>query len=341
MSDPLPFCSGLVTPADLRGVILGRANPGVQASELRSGVREGLLEHLQNGGYAFIDSGALPAFIKGETVDFDPVLATYRHYARHASHPERLYVVAPDQVGCPVTTLELLGRYRDQLAELASIGVRILVPVQVGSVALADTWQAVLEVLAGVPAIPAMPMRAAATTVPAIIGFLQASGAKAVHLLGTSQAKHLDPVRAACPDVEISHDSNRIRAAIGENARITRHYLENLSEQTSAAWVASPAFGPGDITDFVADVISSPRLMLTRKEREDTVRFFVGLGLTASEVQRAIRTNSLSDLDEALTDLYAAHFIPGLWRKYLWKELGPRIRCDAVAHFFGVQRSAA
>jgi hypothetical protein len=164
-------------------------------------------------------------------------------------------LVAPDQVGSQSETLRRLARYSRQLALIAETAATLLLPLQVGTMTHAEFLRAA-EVAAGIPLVPAMPMRKAATLTTALVEFVQELKPRHIHLLGMGIENRRAPrilrlMRHFSPETSVSLDSNRIRAVSGAARPLTL---------TEAAMRSSTAEG------VYSEVIASPSWWCTRDQ---------------------------------------------------------------------------
>lgn len=323
------FCSGISRKVDFAGVVNAGMAPGVQAGDLYGSLGEEVFAHVERGGALFVDSGAFPAFMAGGSVnvDFDAVLSSYEALAGASSRPSALYVVAPDKVADPEETLRLLQSHYGRIEKLIRLGVSLLVPVQLGSRNLVATWSAIQQVLTSVPIIPAMPMRAAAANIDQVISFLQESGERKVHLLGTSKQSNFDAIGLLCPGVDITADANRIRAYVGEGRPITEEYRACVQEDCCTAW------GKGgtlieDGTDFIYSVLNDPGV-LSESEVSKIVDF-IGHP-DASKIRSAILRGELGEvIEEDLLSLVCMYPIPEVHAARVARKVGAGIRQQSL-----------
>jgi len=193
-----------------------------------------LVEAAKNPGVrCFVDSGA---FSEVDFTSEGPVWpapmtpsgwrAVFRCYEIAAqAFGGRCYVVAPDRVADQAETLRRQERYRRHVRAIAAHGAQILVPVQKGSLPMADFYAAELVTL-GLPAdqvIPAVPMKKDATSVEDLVDFVRATQPTRLHLLGLGPKRRgpkgydavVAAVLAVCPGCEIMSDSVLMAAISG------------------------------------------------------------------------------------------------------------------------------
>lgn len=130
----LAFHSGMSAKSDLRAAVDERVPVGVVATLLDlSKTFLVLPRHLDNGGTAFVDSGAFRAFQKGETVAWERVFNVYESILMMTSRPEGLSIVAPDVIGDQAATLLLWTKHAARVATWVDAGARVIVPLQCGA----------------------------------------------------------------------------------------------------------------------------------------------------------------------------------------------------------------
>lgn len=221
---PLMYVSGMSSTTDFAGVADASMPVGVQAQHVSSAVVKQIADYTSRGGKVFVDSGAFPAFTKGETVDFDKVLEFYGFLADTTSYPENLAIVAPDVIGNMDETAHLQQKYINMLKVLVAKGAELLVPFQCGweKTAYCKHYNAMTETL-GLFTLAFACNKAAWS--PMDVGRLvEIIKPKRVHLLGVGTRyldKYLRAIRWTSPETIVSCDANRTRAMIGENRPIT------------------------------------------------------------------------------------------------------------------------
>lgn len=134
---------------------------------------------------------------------------------------ERAYIVAPDRVACQRTTLERLERHANALRQMSALGANILVPVQRGELDLVAFFRRACDLIGILgEAIPAIPMKKAATSLEDLVAFVAEVQPRAIHLLGLGPKSRRWPrviaaLRAIAPDMEILADSVILRSIVG------------------------------------------------------------------------------------------------------------------------------
>jgi len=138
-----------------------------------------------------------------------------------------LHFVAPDKVGFPGETLGRLSRYRREVRRVAAHGARVLVALQ--GTDKVDFWRKVklLDLAPADQLVAALPMKKNATTPDQVVDFVRRARPRAVHLLGLGAANRkagplVDALRAVDPELEITLDSNLIRANVGRKPRVRK-----------------------------------------------------------------------------------------------------------------------
>ena len=129
----LAFHSGMSAKSDIRAAVEEGVPVGVVATLLDlSKTFLVLPRHLDNGGAAFVDSGAFAAFQKGETVSWERVFNVYESILLMTSRPEGLSIVAPDVIGDQAATLALWSEHSARVRKWVATGARVIVPLQCG-----------------------------------------------------------------------------------------------------------------------------------------------------------------------------------------------------------------
>jgi len=279
---PLPknvsvFASGSNRVAEIRGFSKLGMPVGVSVNHLTESAIQTLI-HL--GQPVLVDSGAFSevSFERGELhvvapisdADWQKRLAIYLRLAE--SLGEEALMVAPDQVGNQQETLKRLSRYRVELAQIASTGAILLLPLQVGELSHAEFFREAVRV-AGVPLTPAATMKKAPTSNDALIEFLQQVKPTHLHLLGIGienrrAARLIRVLRHYAPEVRLTLDSNRLRATTGKHRSLTMKETElrecGLDDLYGA--VDSPVLAAtGERLDYT-DLIAMPSLWASNQD---------------------------------------------------------------------------
>lgn len=206
----------------------------------------------------FVDSGAfsevdfpdgVPTVVKPISADeWTQRLAVYLDLAQVLG--AALTVVAPDQVGFAAETLQRLALYREQVRELAATGARVLVCLQgVDKVAFWNEAQAVLGMTEADGIVPALPCKKNATSPEQVVEFVKAARPASVHCLGLgarndNAADLVRALRAADADLDITLDSNALRANVGRDhdnggAALASAPLTAALDEITREWVAA------------------------------------------------------------------------------------------------------
>lgn len=234
------FASGSNRPGEIRGFGNVGHDVGVAAPELNREAIDALKALAGTDVQVFVDSGAFsevrfesdgPHVVKPLGPDhWRNVLDVYRELA--VALGSQVWVVAPDMVGHQVETLERITRYREHLGDLANLGARVLVPMQLGAL---DQSAFACEVDALLPFawVPALPCKKAATLPEEVADFLADYPATHVHLLGCgARNRRLTEYLAAVPAaVSVSLDANWITANVGRQGKPRRY-----TRARDAAW---------------------------------------------------------------------------------------------------------
>lgn len=224
------YHSGSNHPGEIEGWASIGAPIGVAVNELSREAIEAL-KATAGAVPVFVDSGAFsevtfPNGIPTVTKPIDAAewanrLAVYQELADALG--SALTVVAPDQIAFPAETLDRLETYRAEVAALAAAGARVLVCLQgTDKVAFWAEAQAVLGLSEVDGLCPALPMKKNATAVEEAAHFVATVQPASVHCLGLgarnqNAAELVRQLRELDADVEITLDSNALRANVGRN----------------------------------------------------------------------------------------------------------------------------
>jgi len=348
------FASGSNRPGEIRGFSEVDHPIGVVADEIlgSTSALEELLALAGTGIPVFVDSGAFsevafgpagPRVVKPiSPADWRERLALYETLA--AALGPSLYVVAPDMVGFPEETLERLETYREEIARIAALGARVLVALQGED--KADFWRRVLELeLAPVDSlVPALPMKKNATSDEAVLDFARRCRPGAVHLLGLGAANRRAPALVEaleCSGVEVSLDSNLIRANVGRGRnprKLTRALdvvADDLLGYAFAEGAPAGAMGTaGDYTDEIAD----PSGWITPKLAQQVAD---ELALTDEERRRWLRDPAGFLADDVNGEGLARWELPEVsaaldraWQAVHWRATTPERKRRAIKAAF-------
>jgi hypothetical protein len=212
--DPAAYFASGCQRGEVRGFAAIGHDVGVEAGRCNADVEAELGELAGTDIQAFIDSGAYGEFtakLRGESapVNWPRVIALYKRVG--AVLGDQLHVVAPDCIGDQIETMRRLEEYADDMRELDAMGVRILMPVQRGALSQAEFFALTVEVLGFEPT-PAIPCKAAATSVQEVADFVREIQPATVHMLGLGPRRHeapayLEAVASACDWTEVTMDS--------------------------------------------------------------------------------------------------------------------------------------
>jgi hypothetical protein len=227
------FASGSNHAGEIEGWASIGAPVGVAAPDLNAAAVEAL-KATAGKVPVFVDSGAFsevefgangPQVVKPMTADdWNARLALYLELAQVLG--AALTVVAPDKVGFAGETLGRLSKYRKQVKAIAATGARVLVPLQgADKVTFWKRAQLALDMTEADGLVPALPCKKNATSPAEVVAFVKAAKPRAIHCLGlgarnTNAAALVRELRAVDADVEISLDSNAIRANVGRRGRL-------------------------------------------------------------------------------------------------------------------------
>src|SRR5579884_481206 len=232
------YVSGANTATDIRGLIAASVPVGATVSRLSESSIQALLRVSRP---IFLDSGAFSevSFHSGKIrmkrvisdsewrrrLEIYLRIARLKKKLRRAGEPSQVTVVAPDRVGSQRETLRVLRKYQEQLVAIRDEGADIIVPLQLGRLNLIEFQEEVNGVL-GFPIVPGIPMNKAPHSQGDILFFISEARPTRIHFLGMGmrnrKAQRLvaEIVRLS-PLVQISLDSNQIRAAVGKRRPIS------------------------------------------------------------------------------------------------------------------------
>lgn len=212
----ISFRSGMSAKSDLLGAMAAGIPVGVVAGLLTTAQTcLAIPRYLDEGGVAFIDSGAFNAYVSKVTMDWDDILRRYELIASLTQHPERLLVVAPDVVGDQAASLELLRTWSPRLRPLLASGCQLIVPLQRGSLSAQDVLDEAASILGTRSFVAGIPSNRAALSIEDCRSLRH----RAFHILGQvqmtpEQVARIDALRSANPDAFISADANWLRSRI-------------------------------------------------------------------------------------------------------------------------------
>lgn len=216
----LAFRSGMSRSPDLHGAIEAGAPAGVVAGELMFLQKSITIpRYLANGGAVFIDSGAFSELKTGIEPNFRDVLATYKHIAEctldYGVTPASLYVVAPDKVGDQWASIERLCQYEKEVRQLIDMGVKVIVPIQVGPLAASELVESIRVILESDSFVVGIPSNAAAMSIEECASLNHHS----FHILGRvqkdpEQIARILALRAQQPHAQITADANWLRSRL-------------------------------------------------------------------------------------------------------------------------------
>jgi hypothetical protein len=232
------FASGVNDPGELRGLALSGRHFGITASLASESLLAELDLYTHGMQQCFVDSGAFsevafpedgPPVVVKEITDEQWVtrLAIAERIAK--TFGRRARVVAPDRVGCQMTTLARMARYGAQVAAIAARGAQIIVPVQKGSMPMSAFYARACQILnLAVAPIAGIPMKKDATSLEQLAELVESLpwfGAR-IHLLGLGPSATRGKIRfrdvvalikRIRPNATITSDSVTIRRLVGRS----------------------------------------------------------------------------------------------------------------------------
>lgn len=222
------YSSGASSPGHLRGYILSGSPVGVSLAEFGEGspAWDMVVDYARHGGAVFVDSGAFPAFTKGQPVDWDRNADLVAKLC-HAAAGARLHLMMPDVIGDQAASLRLLRQRRGQVLDVIASGHDALVAIQRGKLSPHDCWREAVAILGTEDFTACVPSNKVAFS-PAELGNLMQGpdGPDRVHFLGVAGnlpklATLAAIVHKAHPTCVVTSDANRIRAKVGPGRPLT------------------------------------------------------------------------------------------------------------------------
>ena len=212
------FASGSNRVGDIAGLSDISHPIGVAAPDMSEAA---IVELLKVDVPVFVDSGAFEEFMCNRPISSDEWerrLALYARLARGLG--SSVYVVAPDKIADQKGTLARLDRYLETIKDIESLGANILMPIQNGELSLVD-FDAACRARLGDAMIPALPMKAAATSREDAIAYVEAVKPRRLHLLGLGPESSrfdvedfLAELETIVPGIELFLDSCLIRRMV-------------------------------------------------------------------------------------------------------------------------------
>ena len=347
----IAFASGTNRTCDIRGASAAGTPLGVDVSKIsESGIRAILKSKVP----VLLDSGAFGEVTAcdGKIAVTNPIsdrewhrrLSVYLRISkalRKHSGPAlcpRVTVVAPDQVGSQDLTLLRLAKFKRAVKAIKGAGAQVVVPLQKGKLDIADFYQKVLAVL-GFNVVPAIPMKKAACSPAEVLRFLKRTAVTSIHLLGiglanAKAASLIHQIKEIAPEIRISLDSNRIRAAVGHNRPITkleREYVDKLAGSWS---------GEVDLREWDDHIYDMTELLFSPSEwlgRVTTIETFANSLTWLSSAQRS---EFVHDPDAFLckegADDWIAQALMEQYAAFVRKQARPAARSRAVAETLAI-----
>ncbi|HEY0204666.1 MAG TPA: hypothetical protein VGC15_11010 [Acetobacteraceae bacterium] len=222
------YNSGASSPAHLRGYIVAGSPVGVSLSEFNPGSAtwDMVVGYAQRGGQVFVDSGAFPAFTRGEPVDWARNMALVQRLTEEA-RGARLHIVMPDLIGDQEGSLDLLSDHADYVRGVIGAGHDALVAIQKGPLSPRMAWNEAVHILGTDDFTVCVPSNKAAFSIGDLEDLMGGRDKPArVHFLGVAGnlrklAELAAVVHRANPSCIVTSDANRIRAKVGQGRPMT------------------------------------------------------------------------------------------------------------------------
>ncbi len=350
------FASGANTAREIRGFDLAGVSVGVAVSLVRE---EAICELLHTKGRVFADSGAfsevefrsdgMRVVAPISDLEWRRRIAIYKRLAIVLG--SNVSVVAPDRVADQHVTLARLSCYRVEMAEIAALGAEVMIPVQNGDLSPVEFYRRAVQT-AGLDLVPAMPMKKAASSFADVIDFVRAVRPRRIHMLGmgyeTVKARQLVArLRVIAPDLEISLDSNRLRAVTGKGRRMTLTEARLRAEEPEEIFgaVKSEAItGAGLALDYT-DAIAEPSTWAALLQLE-IIADIAGLGMSErrdflENPDGFLQAPAGEDAEIAYIELpHIEYALDCAWKEYVAAEHIRAVRTAAVRMTFEESRIA-
>jgi hypothetical protein len=351
------FASGANEAREIRGFALAGVPVGVAVSRLREAA---IQELLRSPSRVFADSGAFSEVIVNKEGSAHTIaaiadeewlrrLAIYLRLATVLA--DRLSVVAPDRVADQTVTLERLTRYCSLLGDIAACGAEVLIPVQKGRLLPAEFYAQAIST-AGFEMVPALPMRKAATSFADVLSFVQTARPRRLHFLGMGyerpRARRLVAIlRAFHPDLQITMDSNRIRAVTGSCRKMTALEASLRHEQPNNLYaeVEAQALRLSEVHLDYTDSIAFPSYWASRSQLAELAAV---LGLESGDEEEFIASPDefLQRPAKGIEDVsfielpHVSCALDRAWERYVSATIDVAVRTAAIRRMFADARIA-
>jgi hypothetical protein len=351
------FASGANEARELCGFALAGVSVGVAVSLIRE---EAISELLRSNGRVFADSGAFSEVEFGpngmtivapiSTLEWKRRIAIYKRLAE-ALGP-KVSVVAPDRVADQNMTLARLSYYKDEMAEMAALGAEVLIPVQNGDLSPVEFYRKAVET-AQLELVPAMPMKKAASSFVDVLAFVREVRPRRLHLLGmgyerASAKKLVAALQTFAPELEISMDSNRLRAVTGKGRPMTEAERRMRAEEPERVFgaVECEALDRAECRLDYTDSIAEPSLWASLLQLE-IIADLAGFDMYErrdflEDPDGFLQAPAGEDYDIARIEMpHIAHALDCAWHQYVKVQQDRSIRTAAVRMTFENSRIAS
>lgn len=227
--DSIPhYRSGASSLGIMRGYVLAGVPFGVALTEMQPGTPawDVMIDYARRGGEVFVDSGAFPAFTRGEPVDWQRNMAMVRRLIAEAPGA-RLHIVMPDIIGDQDASLALLRQNADYVREVIAAGHDALVPIQKGRRSPYEAWAEGARIIGTDDFTASVPSNQAAFGIADLESLMGGPRKpRRVHFLGIAGRRELLAQMAAvvhrhAPHTLVTSDANRLRAKVGQGRAVT------------------------------------------------------------------------------------------------------------------------
>lgn len=332
------YRSGASNYNDLSGYAAAGAPVCVIASKLSARATSRLIEHLDDGGLAMVDSGQFGDFCAKiqRITDYPRVMKRYRHIALGCKRPDKLTIVAPDLIGDAEGSLNLLLDWQSELRELIALGVRVIVPVQNGRGGVDVFVDKAFEKL-GSQVVLGIPCKESPLSEADILDVMRLCRPKNVHFLGLPQKRRQILYKSAHlldAGAVLTSDSTRLRAHLGEGRVLTEIHRHLTSEELERGLYGGGDFAHLDWTEAVGYLCEVTEQYLTNAELNRLIKELTGS--SSPDLRAAVRDAAAVGSEcfwELLDDLahgYAFELAQRWHETEARREVSPKMRSVSI-----------
>jgi hypothetical protein len=158
-------------------------------------------------------------------MDYCEVLERYNDIVSMASSCASLMIVAPDIVGDQLGSFDFMLTYKNKLDALINKGVRLMIPLQKGPLAISAYYQRCVR-LFGDDIVAGIPANAKAIGKDEVLDFCRECQPHHVHFLGSSEHQLAHQCAFISRNTVITADATKLRKHIGKGRLMTRKHHE-------------------------------------------------------------------------------------------------------------------